>query len=84
MGNFYFDMQDSASPQDTVGLEFPSAGAAIAHGRDLVRRLRGDPWIDDTDLYISIVDEFGREIYRENVYNEPDSLKSSATLRLTG
>ena len=49
---YYFDMKDGAIARDTVGLRFATTAAAIEHGKHLARRLRGDPRIDDPDLYI--------------------------------
>jgi hypothetical protein len=68
MRTYYFNMKDGATSSDRVGLRFPTAAAAIEHGNRLARRLRGDPWIDDPALYISVVDESGREVHREQVY----------------
>ena len=64
---YYFDMKDGATARDTVGLRFPTA-AAIEHGKYLVQRLRGDPRIDDPNLYIRVIDESGAEVHREQVY----------------
>ena len=65
---YYFDMKDGATARDTVGLRFATSAAAIEHGKHLARRLRGDPRIDDPDLYIRVIDESGAEVHRELVY----------------
>jgi len=72
MGTFYFDAKDGASAKDRVGRRFQTTAAAIEHGKQLARRLRGDPWIDDLGLYISVVDESGAEVHREQVYKGQD------------
>ena len=63
---YYFDMKDGATARDTVGLRFATSAAAI--DKHLARRLRGDPRIDDPDLYIRVIDESGAEVRRELVY----------------
>jgi len=68
MRSYYFDMKDGAITRDPMGSRFPTAAAAIEHGKQLARRLRGDPWVDDPDLYIRVIDESGAEIHREQVY----------------
>jgi hypothetical protein len=52
--------------RDTRGLEFPTAGGAIEHCKELGRRLRGAPRLgNDPTLSISVIDESGAEIHRE-------------------
>ena len=68
MRTYYFDRKDGAIVRDTLGLRFPTTAAAIEHGKHLARQLRGDPRIDDPDLYIRVIDEFGAEVHREQVY----------------
>ena len=68
MRTYYFDMKDGGSSRDTVGIPFPTAAAAIEHGKNLAQRLRGDPRISDPNLYIRVIDESGAEIHREHVY----------------
>jgi hypothetical protein len=65
---YYFDMKDGAIARDTAGLRFPTTAAAIEHAMHLARRLRGDPRIEDPDLYIRVIDESGAEVHREKVY----------------
>ena len=65
---YYFDMKDGATAKDTGACGLPLAAAAIEHGKHLARRLRGDPRIDDPDLYIRVIDESGAEVHRELVY----------------
>jgi len=72
MHTYYFHMKDGASARDRVGVRFPTAAAAIEHGKQLARRLRGDPRIDDPNLYISVIDDSGTEVHREQVYKGLD------------
>ena len=77
-GKAYFDMKDGASAKDRVGLRFQTSAAAIEHGKHLARRLRGDPWIDDPDLYISIVDDAGQRFTgskstKDGIVNGPNT-----------
>ena len=72
MRTYFFDMKDGASSRDRVGLRFSNTAAAIEHGKQLARRLRGDPWIEDLGLYVSIVDESGTEVHQEQVYKGLD------------
>ena len=73
MRTYYFDKKDGAIARDTVGLPFPTIAAAIEHGKHLARQLRGDPRIDDPDLYIRVIDETGAEVHRELVCKGPTS-----------
>jgi len=68
MRTYYFDMKDGVPTRDRAGLQFPSVAAAIEHGKKLARQLRGDPRINEPNLYISVVDESGREVHREWIY----------------
>ena len=77
MRTYYFDMKDGAIARDTVGLRFPTTAAAIEHGKHLAQRLRGDPRIDDPNLYIRVIDEFGAEVHREQVYKGKRSSRAS-------
>jgi len=74
---YYFDMKDGAIARDTVGLRFPTTTAAIEHAKHLARRLRGDPWIGDPNLYIRVIDESGAEVHREHVYKGKSSAPAS-------
>lgn len=76
MKTYYFVKKDGPTLRDRVGLQFPTAAAAIEHGKQLAQRLRGDPRFDDLGLYISVVDESGTEVYREKVYKGSDRQKS--------
>jgi uncharacterized protein DUF6894 len=74
MRTFYFEMKDGIPNRDRRGLEFPTAGDAIEHGRELARRLRQDTRIRDRALWIVVVDETGVEIHREPVHpSAPDT-----------
>jgi hypothetical protein len=71
MRTFYFDTRDGVPTRDRKGLEFPTAAGAIEHSKELVRRLRSDPRLRDSDLSIAVIDESGAEIHREPVYADP-------------
>jgi hypothetical protein len=81
MPNYYFDMKDGATVRDRAGLPFPTAAAAIEHSKDLARRLRDDPRLNEPALSIRVVDESGAEIHREQVYKEMANPKSEAPQR---
>lgn len=68
---YYFDMKDGIPTRDRKGIEFPSTSAAIAHSKELARRLRNEPRLKDPALAIVVIDESGAEIHREPVY--PDA-----------
>jgi hypothetical protein len=76
---YYFDMKDGIPTRDRKGIEFPSAAAAIAHGKELARRLRDETRLKDPALAIVIIDESGAEVHREAVY--PDTAKSGMSTR---
>jgi hypothetical protein len=42
MRTYYFNVKDGVTVRDRRGLEFPTAGGAIEHCKELGRRLRGD------------------------------------------
>jgi hypothetical protein len=69
-------MKDGATVRDRAGLPFPTAAAAIEHSKDLARRLRDDPRLNEPALSIRVVDESGAEIHREQVYKEMANPKS--------
>ena len=70
MRTYYFDVKDGLTVRDRRGLEFPTAGGAIEHCKELGRRLRGDPRLpNDSTLSICVIDESGTEIHQEKVYN---------------
>ena len=66
-----------------VGLRFPTTAAAIEHGKQLARRLRGDPWIEDLGLYVSVLDESGTELHREQVYRGLDRQRPERASRVS-
>jgi hypothetical protein len=68
---YYFDMKDGIPTRDRKGIEFPSTSAAIAHSKELARRLRNEPRLKDPALAIVVIDESGAEVHREPVY--PDA-----------
>jgi len=68
MRTYYFDIKDGVPARDRTGIEFPTAGGAIEHSKELARRLSGDPKLNDPDLFISVLDESGAEIHREPVH----------------
>ena len=73
MRTYYFDMRDGIPSRDKRGIEFPTAAGAIEHSKKLARLLRSDPRIKDRALSISVVDEAGTEVHREQVYPAPRS-----------
>lgn len=76
---YYFDMRDGVPTRDRTGIEFPSTAAAIAHSKELARRLRDEPRLKDPALEIVVIDESGAEIHREPVY--PDAAKLGMAVR---
>lgn len=68
MRTYYFDVKDGVPVRDRQGLEFPSPGGAIAHSKDIARRLRAERRLGDSRLAICVLDESGTEIHREAVY----------------
>ncbi len=68
MPTYYFDMKDGVPTRDRKGIEFPTAAGAIAHSKELARRLRDEPRLKDPALVIVVVDESGAEVHREPVY----------------
>lgn len=79
MRTYYFDMRDGIPTRDRKGIEFPTAAAAIAHSKELARRLRDEPRLIDPALAIVVVDESGAEVHREPVY--PDAAKPGMSIR---
>ncbi len=77
MRTYYFDMRDGVPTRDRKGVEFASTAVAIAHSKELARRLRDEPRIEDPELVVVVVDESGAELHRERVYPDagprPDS-----------
>jgi hypothetical protein len=76
---YYFDMKDGIPTRDRKGIEFPSAAAAIAHSKELARRLRDEPRLTDPALAIVVIDESGAEIHREPVH--PHAAKPGMSTR---
>lgn len=76
---YYFDMKDGIPTRDRKGIEFPSTAAAIAHSKELARRLREEPRLKDPALAIVVIDESGAEIYREPVH--PDAANPGMSTR---
>ena len=76
MRTYYFDMKDGATARDTVGLPFPTPAAAIEHGKHLAQQFRGDPRTGDPNLYVSVIDESGAEVHREQVCKGNDSTRA--------
>ena len=71
MRTYYFDMKNGIPTRDRKGIEFPTAAGAIEHSKELARRLRNEPRLQDPRLSIVAVDESGREIHCEPVYPDP-------------
>ena len=74
MRTYYFDMRDGIPVRDRKGLEFPSAGGAIEHSKNLARQMRDDPRATGRSFSIVVIDQSGAEIHRERV--EPRSTDS--------
>jgi hypothetical protein len=74
VGTYYFDIEDGIPTRDRKGIEFATTAAAIEHSKDLARRLRNEPRLEDPALSIVVLDESGREIHREPVYPDPAKL----------
>jgi Domain of unknown function (DUF6894) len=68
MRTYYFDVKDGVPSRHRGGLQFSTVAAAIEHSKNLAQQLRGDPRADDLGLYISVIDETGAEVHREQVY----------------
>jgi hypothetical protein len=76
---YYFDMKDGVPTRDRKGIEFPSAAAAIAHSKELAKRLRDEPRLQDPALAIVVIDESGTEVHREPVH--PGAAKPGMSTR---
>ena len=70
MRTYFFDVKDGVPVRHKGGVQFPSLAAAVEHSKEMAQRLRGDPRAVDNRLYISVVDESGAELHREQVYKE--------------
>jgi hypothetical protein len=73
MRTYYFDMKDGVPTRDRRGIEFPTAGAAIEHSKQLAQRLRNDIRLQDPALAIVVIDESGAEIHHEPVYPDAET-----------
>ena len=69
---YFFDMKDGVPMRDRVGVEFNTNAEAIQHGKEIAQDFRDNSLRDDQELEISVVNEGGREIYREFVHREPE------------
>jgi hypothetical protein len=67
---YYFDKKDGVPVRDNSGIEFAGPSAAIEHSRKLAEEMRSRQVTGDSDLYIAVIDESGREIHREQVYRD--------------
>ncbi|KRR07227.1 hypothetical protein CQ12_00005 [Bradyrhizobium jicamae] len=67
---FYFDVKWDASDLAQFKERFASDDEAIQHSRDLAARLRQRHFNNQPGLVISVLDQSGLEIHREDVYPE--------------
>jgi hypothetical protein len=65
---FYFDMKDGVTVRDRIGKRFARNAEAVDHSKTLAARFRNESGHDEPDLSISVLDEAGREIHREQVH----------------
>ena len=72
MQKFFFDMKDGVPMRDRVGIDFNTNAEAIDHCRQLAQHFRDNSLRDDQELEIAVVNEVGREIYRQFVHREPE------------
>ena len=72
MQKFFFDMKDGVPMRDRVGMEFNTDADAITHCKAIALDFRNNSLRDNQDLEILVVNEIGREIYREFVHREPE------------
>jgi hypothetical protein len=82
MRTYYFDTKDGIPTRDRKGLQFDTAAGAIAHSRELARRLRNESRLKDPALSIIVLDESGTEIHRELVH--PDAAKHGVRFNKIG
>ncbi len=68
MRTYYFDTKDGVPVRDNAGVELANPAAAIEHGKALARQMRIRSPGGNPDLYITVLDQTGREIHREPVY----------------
>jgi hypothetical protein len=69
MRTYYFDEKDGVPVRDTSGPEFANQSAAISHSKALAEQVRRQSPGGNSDSYIAVLDETGREIHREPVYS---------------
>jgi hypothetical protein len=67
MQTYYFDKKDGVPVRDNKGFQFAGHGAAIDHSKELAKEIRIQRPTGDSDSYIAVLDESGREIHRELV-----------------
>jgi hypothetical protein len=72
MQKFFFDMRDGVPNRDRVGIEFNTNAEAITHCKEMAQDFRDNSLRDDQDLEIMVVNEIGREIYRQFVHHKPE------------
>ena len=72
MRKFFFDMKDGVPLRDRVGVDFGTNAEAITHCKAMAKYYRDNGLRDDQDLEITVVNEVGREIYRQFVHREPE------------
>jgi hypothetical protein len=72
MQKLFFDMKDGVPNRDRVGIEFDTNAEAIKYCKEMVQDFRDKSLRDDQDLEILVVNEIGREIYRQFVHREPE------------
>jgi len=72
MQKFFFDMKDGVPNRDRVGTEFKTNSEAIEHCKEMAQDFRDNSLRDDQDLEILVVNEIGREIYRQFAHREPE------------
>jgi len=72
MQKFFFDMKDGVPSRDRVGIKFNTNAEAIKYCKEMAQDFRDKSLRDDQDLEILVVNEIGREIYRQFVHREPE------------
>lgn len=81
MRTYFFDVKDGVPVRHKGGLQFPTEAAAIEHSQQIARLLRGDPRNIHLGLYISVIDESGAEVHREQVYKGADRQEGKLSSR---
>ena len=66
-------MKGGVPMRDRIGIEFNTNAEAIRHGKEIAQDFRDNSLRDDQNLEILVVNESGKEIYREFVHREPES-----------